>query len=224
MERKSIKTLIDHEVNCVASTKTVYGNKGMSILIKKFTLVLSTLLLIAFQGLSQTKYEKEFRIKAKDVPSSALSFVDSMTFDSKVKWYKEIGLNDVTIEAKAKFNKERYSIEFSENGIFQDVEIEVKPSKIPYGTYSKLAGVLSQNHKRYKIDKVQIQYTGDRNLVLKFFRENRINPEGITVNYEVVISTKMDGNYIMLEYLFSETGEYMQSSKIISRRKDTIDY
>jgi hypothetical protein len=224
MERKSIKTHNFFKVNCAASIKPVYCNKRINIAIKKIFLVSSALLLIAFQGFSQSKYEKEFRIKAKDVPSSALSFVDSMTFDSRVKWYKEIGLNDVTIEAKAKFNKERYSIEFSENGIFQDVEIEVKPSKIPYGTYSKIAGVLSQTHKRYKIDKVQIQYTGDRNLILKFFRANRINPEGIIVNYEVVISTKMDGNYIMLEYLFSETGEYMQSSKIISRRKDTIDY
>lgn len=46
----------------------------------------------------------------------------------------------------------------------------------------------------------------------------------ITISYEVVISTKMDGNYLMLEYLFSETGEYLLSNEIISRRNDTIDY
>lgn len=57
-----------------------------------------------------------------------------------------------------------------------------------------------------------------------FLRENRNNSEGITISYEVVISTKMDGNYLMLEYLFSETGEYLLSNEIISRRNDTIDY
>jgi hypothetical protein len=224
MERKSIKTHNFFKVNCAASIKPVYCNMRINIAIKKIFLVSSALLLIAFQGFSQSKYEKEFRIKAKDVPSSALSFVDSMTFDSKVKWYKEVGLNDVTIEAKAKFKNERHSIEFSENGIFQDVEKEVKPNQIPIDTISKISEILSQRHKKYKIEKVQIQYTGDRNLVLKFLRENRNNHEGITINFEVVISTKLDGNYIMLEYLFSETGEYVESNQIISKRKDTIDY
>ena len=224
MERKSVNTRKDFDVDCVASFITVYGNKEMSIVIKRFVLVLSSILLIAFHGFSQAKYEKEFRIKEKYVPSVALNFVDSMTFDSKVKWYKEIGLNRITIEAKAKYKKERYSIEFFENGVFQDVEIEIKPYKIPYSTFSKISGFLSQRHKKYKIEKVQIQYSGDRNLVLMFLRENRNNSEGITISYEVVISTKMDGNYLMLEYLFSETGEYLLSNETISRRNDTIDY
>lgn len=223
MERKSVNTRKDFDVDCVASFITVYGNKEMSIVIKRFVLVLSSILLIAFHGFSQAKYEKEFRIKEKYVPSVALNFVDSMTFDSKVKWYKEIGLNRITIEAKAKYKKERYSIEFFENGVFQDVEIEIKPYKIPYSTFSEITGILSR-HKKYKIEKVQIQYSGDRNLVLMFLRENRNNSEGITISYEVVISTKMDGNYLMLEYLFSETGEYLLSNEIISRRNDTIDY
>ena len=121
MERKSVNTRKDFDVDCVASFITVYGNKKMSIVIKRFVLVLSSILLIAFHGFSQAKYEKEFRIKEKYVPSVALNFVDSMTFDSKVKWYKEIGLNRITIEAKAKYKKERYSIEFFENGVFKDV-------------------------------------------------------------------------------------------------------
>ena len=224
MERKPVNTSIVCVVNCAASLKSLNCNMFRSLLSGRLVTIFGILLLIGFHGFSQTKYEKEFRIRVKDVPPLALAFVDSMTFDSKVKWYKEIGLNQITIEAKAKLNKERHSIEFFENGIFQDIEIEVNPNKIDYGTYSKITGVLSQRHKKYKIEKVQIQYTGDRNIVLMFLRENRNNPEGIAINYEVVISTKLDGNYLMLEYLFSETGEYVQSNHIISRRKDTIDY
>jgi hypothetical protein len=224
MERESVNTFLILGVDCEASFKTFKSNRGMSILFKKNVLAISVIFLLSFQGFSQSKYEKEFRIKAKDVPSRALSFVDSITFDSKVKWYKEIGLNDVTIEAKAKFRKERHSIEFSENGIFQDIEIEVNPSQIPFDAFSKISGILSQTHKKYKIEKVQMQYTGGRNLVLRFLREDRNSPEGITINFEVVISTKLDGNYIMIEYLFSETGEHMESNQIISKRKDTIDY
>lgn len=190
----------------------------------KSAFILSLLLLLSIHGVSQSKYEKEFRIKAENVPAKALTFIDSLTFDSKIKWYKEIGLDHITIEAKAKFNNERHSIEFSENGIFEDAEVEVKPDKIPESVNSKISGILSQRHKKYKIEKIQIQYTGDRSVVLNFLRQNRKNSEGITINYEIVISTKMEGNYLMLEYLFSETGEFLQSSQIISRRKDTIDY
>ncbi|KAF0202040.1 MAG: hypothetical protein FD170_2278 [Bacteroidetes bacterium] len=190
----------------------------------KSAFILSLLLLLSIRGFSQSKYEKEFRIKAKNAPAKALTFIDSLTFDSKIKWYKEIGLDHITIEAKAKFNNERHSIEFSENGTFQDAEIEVKPNVLPDSTNSKITGALSQRHKKYKIEKIQIQYTGDRNIVLSFLRGDRNNSEGITINYEVVISTKMDGNYLMLEYLFSERGEFLQSSQIISRRTDTIDY
>lgn len=224
MERKSVNTFLVCENYCAASLKSIHYSKFRSFLSGKPLMILGILLLFSLQGFSQTKYEKEFRIRLNEVPTLALSFVDSMTFDSKVKWYEEIGLNQITIEAKAKLNKEGYSIEYSENGIFQDVEIEVNPNKIDDGTYSKITGVLSQRHKKYKIEKVQIQYTGDRNIVLMFLRENRNNLKGITINYEVIISTKMDGNYLMIEYLFSETGEYMQSNQIVLNRKDRIDY
>jgi hypothetical protein len=224
MERKSVRPLVELEFDCAEPFKTFCGNTVLSMVFGKFVFLLGMIFLLSFQGISQSKYEKEFRIGAKDVPSGALSFVDSMRFDSKVKWYKEIGLNQITFEAKAKFKKERYSIEFSEAGTFQDVEIEVKPNKIPDSTYSKITGILSQRHNKHKIEKIQIQYSGDRNVVLGFLRENRVNPEGIILNHEVVISTKMDGDYLMLEYLFSETGEYLQSNQIISKRKDTLDY
>lgn len=224
MERKPVNTSIVCEVNWAASLKSLNCNMFKSLLSGKLVMIFGIFLLFSFHGFSQTKYEREFRIRVKDVPPLALAFVDSMTFGSKVKWYKEIGLNQITIEAKAKLNKERHSIEFFENGIFQDVEIEINPNKIDYGTYSKITGILSQRHKKYKIEKVQIQYTGDRNIVLMFLRENRNNLKGITINYEVIISTKMDGNYLMIEYLFSETGEYVQSDQIVSNRKDRIDY
>jgi hypothetical protein len=224
MERESVNTSIKCKIECAASSKAAYGDKSISILKEKFLFVLCLVTLFSFQAFSQSKYEKEFRIKESDVPSRALSFVDSITFDSKVKWYKEIGLDHITFEAKAISNKERHSIEFSENGIFQDVEIEVDVSKIPSDIYTKITGFLTLSHKKHKIEKVQIQYTGERDSALMFLRENRNNSKGITISYEVIISTKMDGNFVMMEYLFSAKGEYLQSKQIISKRKDTIDY
>lgn len=224
MERKTVVSFTDIGLAYGTPNEITYNRKCMGFLPEKIGFVLSMLFLFSFNGFSQSKYEKEFRIDPKDVPSPALSFVDSLTFDSRVKWYKEIGLELNTIEAKATIRRVRHSIEFCEEGIFQDVEIEVKPDEIPYSTNSKISEILSLRHKKYRIEKVQIQYTGDRNVVLRLLRENRSNTEGIILNYEIVVSTKLDGVYIMLEYLFSEAGEFVQSSQIISRRIDTIDY
>lgn len=224
MERESLRTVPEYAVNCASSSEIVFGDGRKFIFILKFLFVTALLILSNSPGFSQSKYEKEFRIKESEVPLSALSFVDSMNFDTKIKWYKEIGLTQITFEAKAISNKERHSIEFCEDGIFQDIEIEVDSSKIPYSIYSKISELLAIRHKKYKIEKIQMQYAGDRGAVLRFLREKAFNSEDITISYEFIISTKMDGNYLMLEYLFSDKGEYVQSNQIVSKRKDTIDY
>lgn len=39
--------------------------------------------------LAQEKFEKESRIKQRDVPLKASSFMDSLKLNTKIKWYKE---------------------------------------------------------------------------------------------------------------------------------------
>jgi len=191
----------------------------MKILIGVFSLFF----LFSNNGFSQFKFEREFGITRKDVPSIALSFIDSLTFDSRVRWFKEEGLTRNSIEAKARLNRERYSIEFAENGYFKDAEVEIQPRSIPGIVYSDILSVFAQNYRRYKIEKIQIKYTGNRNTVLNFLRGNRKNPYGITINYEIVISTRIDGEFVSLEYTFSELGEFLQRERIIETRKSNID-
>ncbi len=190
---------------------------------KKNICVCILVFLFSSSGFSQLKYEREFRIKRNEVPSIALSFVDSLTFDSKVRWFKEEGLTSNAIEAKARFNKEKYSIQFEENGRFNDAEIEIKPSLIPPDVNFKILSVFRNNYRRHKIEKTQINYTGNRNTVLAFLRHNRKNPDGIIIRYEIVISTRIGGEFVSMEYLFSGAGEFLRREKIIETRKSNID-
>ncbi len=153
----------------------------------------------------------------------ALSFVDSLTFDSRVRWFKEEGLTNNYFEAKATLNRERYSIKFAENGSFQDAEIEIKQNKIPKDVYSNILAVFTKNYERFKIEKIQIQYSGDREAVLNFLRENIKNQNCVTINYEVVISVRVRGKFVSLEYTFSESGDFLFSKTIIETRKSNID-
>ena len=65
---------------------------------------------------AQNKYEKEVRVSESEVPPNARNFVDMLNLGSKIKWYKEFGMDNISFEAKTKKDGTSYSIEFSGEG------------------------------------------------------------------------------------------------------------
>lgn len=196
----------------------------MNRLTKRLFFGLSMLLLVVLAAFSQAKYEKEYRIKRSQVPEIALSFVDSLGFNSRIRWFKEDGLSENSIEAKTRFRRERYSVEFSENGEFQDVEIQIKRNKVPANIISKIKAFFSSEYQGFNIEKIQIQYSGERNRVLNFLRENMKSPLGITMVYEMVVTVKKNGVFTLMEYTFSATGDYVQRKQIVERRSNIGEF
>lgn len=185
--------------------------------------VLLTLFSFCLQGFAQVKYEKESRLKNIDVPASAKNFVDSMHFDSNVKWYKETGFSTISIEAKTKFKDKSYSIEFSEDGSFEDIEIEIELNEMPSETFDIVSRYLSERHPGHSLEKIQIQYSGNPKMVIDYF-QNKGSDIGLLRSYEVVISCKMDGSFTMIEYLFSWNGEFIKKAPIVLQRSDNIEF
>jgi len=109
---------------------------------------------------AQEKFEKEYRIKTEEVPVKALKFVTQLGFTKKVKWYREEGLTQTSIEAKSKKNREKYSIEFDELGTIEDIEKKIAWSSIPLSTRNNIRSYFDTAHQKICIQKIQIQYTG----------------------------------------------------------------
>ena len=189
---------------------------------KKWTF-LSLFLFLVFSGMSQTKFEKEERIKETAVPKPALNFVNSLNFDGKIKWYKEIGLDTITIEAKTRFEGKKYSIEFKSDGTLEDVEVKMKWRGVPKETRKKIDELLFAKYVKYRLEKIQIQYAGTESNLRSFLREG-ITPQELTINYEMVIQTKLNGVYEKFEYLFSQDGEFISSAQIVLKNTDHIEY
>ena len=183
-------------------------------------LLLSSATLEAF---SQQKYEKEVRIKESEVPEDALEFVNSLEISSKIKWYKEQGLDRTSFEAKTKYKGERLSIEFSENGTFEDLEVQKEIEMVESDAYEELTRHFQSELPRYSVKKIQFQYLGDEDDVLEFFLDGELEDD-VELNYEIVIATKVDGSFTMFEYLFDEDGEFIRKSKIILKMSDNIEY
>lgn len=189
----------------------------------KSFLVFLFFIIFNFNFLAQNKFEKEFRIQTEEVPIKAQKIIDSFDFNTKLKWYKEIGLETTTFEAKTKKNKKRISIEFNNKGDFEDIEVEIKFKAIPEHVRHSIQKQLSTFLDKVKVTKTQIQYTGDFSAIFQFLT-NKIFSNRYEIRYELVITGKKDGAFPFYEFLFGANGELLQKKQIILRNTDNLEY
>ncbi|MCB0628439.1 MAG: hypothetical protein KDC80_01360 [Saprospiraceae bacterium] len=186
-------------------------------------LVLISIIAFTHPGFAQTKYEQEIRIRQIEVPKKAGDFVDGMQLTRKIKWYKEIGHLRTSFEAKTKYKGKRLSIEFSGNGNFEDLEVEIHTNEIPPDTYKNISEYLSGTLGKYVIEKIQIQYRGDPKSIRRYTQH--LGSDGdLIIHYEVEVAAKMDGSFVKFEYLFNEDGAFVKQSRIIQKVTDNIVY
>lgn len=167
----------------------------------------------------QAKFEKEYRIKLKEVPPLALQAIDSLNFDRKIKWFKEEGLQTNSIEAKTKFEGKRYSVEFNLDGALEDIEIEVSWSELPMHIQSQIDDYLNTSFEKHIISKIQLQYIGAIHAM-----KNLLKSENAQVKYELIVLSKDNKSYNNYEFLFDEKGMFLEKKQIIQRNTDNIEY
>lgn len=195
----------------------------MKTLLFHLTILVTLLLVGTTHMIAQQKYEREVRIQATDVPADALNFVNNSPIDSKIKWYREIGLDTNSIEAKTKYNGQRYSIEFSENGVLEDIEVEIKARDLEQTTFDSLKKTIENAYGDFKLEKIQLQYTGNPELLKTVFDTSTV-PDAIIIKYELVISSKESGTFKRFELLFNEALELESTTEIITKNNINIEY
>lgn len=172
---------------------------------------------------AQQKYEKESRIKPKDVPSKAMNFIDSINLKNRVKWYLEEGLETKSIEAKFKYNSKKYSVEFDTLGNIEDAEIEIKWDEMQTPFKDSISSQLKKDCLKQKIVKVQIQYSGTSSEILSKLRENKTYGN-LTIKYEVVVRCKSKDTVVLFEYLFNKKAQVLSRSEIIFKNSSHLEY
>ncbi|MFP2997131.1 hypothetical protein ABN763_14535 [Spongiivirga sp. MCCC 1A20706] len=192
----------------------------MNIITCRFILVI---LLIGCSSsiVAQEKLEKEYRIRLNQVPQPALDYVSTYNFQ-KVKWYAEESLKGISIEAKARTNKKYFSIEFDKNGILEDVEITINKAVIVGDANKNINQYLDENFRRYRIRKIQQQFSGNPKDIRDLIKNKTINP--VTIKYELIVKGKDSSGVYLYELLFNDKGKLEQRSKIIFRNSDNLEY
>jgi hypothetical protein len=181
------------------------------------------LILLPFVSKAQQKYEREYRIKSEIIPPSANAFIGSIGSDHKIKWYKEISLHDVTIEAKFKHNMKKFSVEFDTLGILQDVEFIIDKREITPVVYKRIKHKLDILYQKWKFQKIQIHYRGNPRDIITSINKNK-PCKSIKVYYEIVLKGKSSGSAQLYEITFSEQGEIQGILQIIQDKADHLEY
>lgn len=172
---------------------------------------------------AQQKFEKEYRLKTAEVPLLARQFVDSLGFDCRVKWYMEISQNGKSLEAKSKRGGKWYSVEFDTTGKIQDVEIEVSYEALSDGIQSTIAQQLQGEFEKYRILKIQQQFTGTRNELLTYLTKPKSTLVS-TTRYEAMVKGSKNGERNEFEYTFSSQGEIEKKATVVFRNTDNLEY
>lgn len=182
------------------------------------------LLLFNYAAFSQTKYEKEIRVKNNEVPQLAVSFIDSLPFDQKIKWYKEAGLELINYEAKTRFHSSWFSLEFFSDGVIKDIEVLLDYNALPEMVLRKVDLYFLNKYQKFNTDRVQKQYSGSREHLFELVKNYPDISSGLIIQYEIVITAKVAGAFQTEEYLFSAEGDFIRSSRVVGRITDNIEY
>lgn len=172
---------------------------------------------------AQNKYERESRLKEKDVPAMALDFISSLAVEKKVRWYLEEGLDRKSIEAKFKIKNQKYSIEFDTLGNLEDIEVQIKWGSLNKTLRDSIAFYLRKDCIKYKIRRIQIQYSGDPTVLLSKIKTGE-STESYTTRYDMVIKCRSNNNVNLFEYLFSDLGQKLTVFQIIFKNSSHLEY
>jgi Zn-finger protein len=150
--------------------------------------------------LNAQKLEVEKRVRQDEFPKPALEYLD-LHFEGKkcTRFFREYHADTTNYEAKFKWQKQRYSVEFLVNGTLKDIEKQVPFSALPTVGREKISAQWAKDFRKFKVVKCQEQTLPNR-------------PEK---RYEIEVKGKDADGMAFYEYLFEANGNLVKRQKII---------
>ncbi|MHA7842160.1 MAG: hypothetical protein ACX93I_02495 [Winogradskyella sp.] len=159
----------------------------------------------------QTKNEKEERITESEFPEAAIEVIKGLPNDCKrLRFYKETDGKKQSFEVKFKYKRKRYSLEFSEDGVIEDLEVLTKFKLLSERVKVKINDYFKDSFKKHKIIKLQQQYVYSVELNAITFVNNIVkNTSSEAPNLEIIAEVKSDKERDVREFTFNPLGEFV---------------
>lgn len=175
--------------------------------------LLAVLTLISLQALlSQSKNEKEERIKRSDFPEKIQNIIKSLPKECKrLKFYKETDGTKKSYEVKFKYKKQHYSLEFSEKGMIEDIEVLTKLNDIKLPIKKQIKIYFKQSFDKHKLIKIQKQYVYSKEIKPSQFIIDVLNKKAkATINFEIIAEVKSKKTREIREFTFNNNGQFLR--------------
>lgn len=184
------------------------------------------LMLSANVMFAQYKYEREFRIKKSQMPEVAIQlFENTVVQPKRLKFYKETDSTKNSYEAKFKKDRLWYSMEFDADGTLEDIEITIEPIDIPSDALANIKAYFEKTFKKHRIKKIQQQHLASKEEALEKTLRNAFQNLLIpSLNYEIIVSGKIEKDYLEYEVLFDADGTFINRRKRLPPNYDHVLY
>jgi hypothetical protein len=192
---------------------------------KRFTLLIISLLTIT-HAWSQNKNEREERIALQSFPASAITLIESLPSPIKrIRFYKEQDGDKTSFEAKFKYKRQNYSLEFDTEGIIEDIEVIIKINKVESMPAVNIETYFKNTYSKSKLIKVQQQYLYDASINAQTFVSDILNTKSTAkINYEIVAEVTADGQRSLKEFTFDSAGAFLNVRTVNPSSYDYVLY
>jgi len=171
------------------------------------------------------KIEIEKRIRQEQTPPTIIQALQPLLIKaSKIKYYQEKDSSSTFYEVKLKYKGKALSIKFTEGGDFYDLEETVALKKLPNPTQDSILAYFSSQYMKYKIKKTQIRFTSAQPQLIELYLKNVQTAFSKAIEIEAFVKLEKDHQSGLYEFLFTEKGELLAKSKILTREADYVLY
>lgn len=160
---------------------------------------------------AQTKDEQEERITSDALPQNIQSLISDLPKTVKrLKFYKETDGDKQSFETKFKYQKQLYSLEFSKDGVLEDIEVIIKFKNIDRPLKTTITTYFNSNYDKFRLQKIQRQYVYNASLTPNEFIANVLsNTAKSEINYEIIADVKTASKRLIREFTFSKNGRFL---------------
>ncbi|WP_179021204.1 hypothetical protein [Winogradskyella forsetii] len=161
--------------------------------------------------LGQTKNEQETRIKFSGFPMNAQLIVNKLPERCRrIKFYKETDGDKQSFETKFKYKGQWYSLEFSKDGIVEDIEVITKFKHIETSKQRQIKNYFEQSYEKYNLIKIQKQYVySPEGQASDFVNEILSESPEIAHNFEIIAEVRTDKQRNIKEFTFDNEGAFI---------------
>lgn len=169
-------------------------------------------------GFSQTKNEKEERIKSHEFPEIARGYFNSILDQVRyLKYYRETDGNKLSYEVKFKYRKDYYSVEFDSLGKLEDIEIVINKRDIPKASFENILKHYDKHFRKVRFIKIQKQFVNTTKRTDKQFIDFILRkPNNKHTHFEIIAEIKTKKRHELRELTFDRHGNFEKSRIVTS--------